>query len=333
MEKKVKELYKLLETCNKVAIITHFNPDGDAIGSSLALHHYFKKLGLNSSVITPNRHPSFLNWIPGINEIIIHEESSVESLKIISESDLVFTMDFNKIERCGEMSNEIKLKDKIVMIDHHQLPDDYAITNFSFPDISSTCEIVYMIIEMSNNLSLINKEIATCLYLGMMTDTGSFQYNGVNSKTYNIVAILLGKGVNQSYIYNKIYNENNISKLKILGKSLNNLNIIKENDTTYMFLKRSDLTGFNYVKGDTEGIVNYGLSLKRIEFSAMFIEDLDNKNLIKISFRSKSKFPCNKFAHENFDGGGHINAAGGRFEGKIEDAISKFKEKLKEFKS
>lgn len=333
MEKKVKELYKLLETCNKVAIITHFNPDGDAIGSSLALHHYFKKLGLNSTVITPNRHPSFLNWIPGINEIIIHEESSVESLKIISESDLVFTMDFNKIERCGEMSNEIKLKDKIVMIDHHQLPDDFAITNFSFPDISSTCEIVYMIIEMSNNLSLINKEIATCLYLGMMTDTGSFQYNGVNSKTYKIVAILLEKGVNQSYIYNKIYNENNISKLKILGKSLNNLNIIKENNTTYMFLKRSDLTGFNYVKGDTEGIVNYGLSLKRIEFSAMFIEDLDNKNLIKISFRSKSNFPCNKFAHENFDGGGHINAAGGRFEGKIEDAISKFKEKLKEFKS
>lgn len=333
MEKKLIELNKLLKQSKKLCIITHYNPDGDAIGSSLAVNHYFKRLGLNSSVITPNRHPSFLNWIPGIDQVTINDENPVKSSKIISESDLIFTMDFNNLDRCGELSRKLKEKDKIVMIDHHQLPGNYAIINFSYPNISSTCEIVYNIIENSGKLNLINKDIATCIYLGMMTDTGSFQYNGVNSKTFEIASDLLNKGIKQSDIYNKIYNENNISKLKLLGIALSNLNIIKESKTTYMFLKRDNLTGSNYEKGDTEGIVNYGLSLNKIEFSAIFIEDLENKNLIKISFRSKNNFPCNKFANENFDGGGHINAAGGRYEGKIENAILKFKEKLKKFKS
>jgi phosphoesterase RecJ-like protein len=166
-----------------------------------------------------------------------------------------------------------------------------------------------------------------------MTDTGSFQYNGVNSKTFKIASDLLKKDIKQSNIYNKIYNENSISKLKLLGKALSNLKIIKESKTTYMYLKRDNLADSNYEKGDTEGIVNYGLSLKKIEFSAIFIEDLEKKNLIKISFRSKNNFPCNKFAKENFDGGGHINAAGGMYKGKIENAILKFKEKLKKFKS
>ena len=333
MEKKIIELNKLLEQSKKLSIITHYNPDGDAIGSSLAIYHYFKRLGLNSNVITPNIHPSFLNWIPGIDQINIYEEDPLKSSKIISESDIIFTMDFNSLERCGELSKKIKDKDKIVMIDHHQLPENYAVINFSYPKISSTCEIVYNIIENSGKLNLINKEIATCIYLGMMTDTGSFQYNGVNSKTFKIASDLLKKDIKQSDIYNKIYNDNNISKLKLLGKALSNLKIIKESKTTYMYLKRDNLAGSNYEKGDTEGIVNYGLSLKKIEFSAIFIEDLEKKNLIKISFRSKNNFPCNKFAKENFDGGGHINAAGGMYKGKIENAILKFKEKLKEFKS
>ena len=333
MEKKIIELNKLLEQSKKLSIITHYNPDGDAIGSSLAIYHYFKRLGLNSNVITPNIHPSFLNWIPGIEQINIYENDPLKSSKLISESDLIFTMDFNSLERCGELSKKIKDRNKIVMIDHHQVPENYAVINFSYPKISSTCEIVYNIIENSGKLNLINKEIATCIYLGMMTDTGSFQYNGVNSKTFKIASDLLKKDIKQSDIYNKIYNENNISKLKLLGKALSNLKIIKESKTTYMYLKRDNLADSNYEKGDTEGIVNYGLSLKKIEFSAIFIEDLEKKNLIKISFRSKNNFPCNKFAKENFDGGGHINAAGGMYKGKIENAILKFKEKLKKFKS
>ena len=332
MEKKIIELNKLLEQSKKLSIITHYNPDGDAIGSSLAIYHYFKRLGLNSNVITPNIHPSFLNWIPGIDQINIYEKNPLKSSKIISESDIIFTMDFNSLDRCGELSKKIKDKEKIIMIDHHQLPENYAAINFSYPKISSTCEIVYNIIENSGKLNLINKEIATCIYLGMMTDTGSFQYNGVNSKTFKIASDLLKKDIKQSDIYNKIYNENNISKLKLLGKALSNLKIIKESKTTYMYLKRDNLADSNYEKGDTEGIVNYGLSLKKIEFSAIFIEDLEKKNLIKISFRSKNNFPCNKFAKENFDGGGHINAAGGMYKGKIENAILKFKEKLKKFK-
>jgi phosphoesterase RecJ-like protein len=166
----------------------------------------------------------------------------------------------------------------------------------------------------------------------MMTDTGSFQYNGVNSKTHQIIAELINKEIIQSEIYNKVYNENSTSKLMILGKALNNLNVLKEYKTTYMYLKRDELKEHNYEKGDTEGVVNYGLSLKNIEFTAMFIEDLEDENLIKISFRSKNKFPCNKFAKDNFNGGGHINAAGGKFEGKIYNAIALFKKKIKEFK-
>ena len=333
MEKKIKKLKNLLLECKRISIVTHLNPDGDAIGSSLALNHYFKSLNLISNVITPNRHPSFLDWVPGINDIIICDEYTEKSYKIIADSDLIFTMDFNSLDRCGEISNFInKDNQKIVMIDHHQLPEDYADINFSFPNISSTCEVVYFIIEASSNLKFINKNIATCIYLGMMTDTGSFQYNGVNSKTHKIIAELINKGIIQSEIYNKVYNENSTSKLMILGKALNSLNVLNEYKTTYMYLNRSELKENNYEKGDTEGIVNYGLSLKNIEFTAMFIEDLDKDNLIKISFRSKNNFPFNKFAKDNFNGGGHINAAGGKFEGKIDDAIAFFIKKIKEFK-
>ena len=333
MKKEIKDLENLLVECKKISIVTHFNPDGDAIGSSLALHHYLKSLNLLSNVITPNRHPSFLDWVPGINDIIIYDEDIEKSNEKLTDSDLIFTMDFNSLDRCGDLSSIInKENQKIVMIDHHQLPENYADINFSYPKISSTCEIVYFIIEASNNLKLIDKNIATCIYLGMMTDTGSFQYNGVNSKTHKIIAELINKGIIQSEIYNKVYNENSTSKLMILGKALNSLNVLKEYKTTYMYLKRDELKEHNYEKGDTEGVVNYGLSLKNIEFTAMFIEDLEDENLIKISFRSKNNFPCNKFAKDNFNGGGHINAAGGKFEGKIDNAIALFIKKIKEFK-
>ena len=218
------------------------------------------------------------------------------------------------------------------MIDHHQSPTEYSDITFSYPDISSTCELIFKIITKLKNSNTIDKDICTCIYLGMMTDTGSFQYNGVNCETHLILSALLSNGVEHSKIYNNIYNSNNISKLRILGHALNSLKQISDFKTTFMCLNSKQLIESGYMKGDTEGLVNYGLSLKNIDFTAIFIEDIDVKNLIKISFRSKNLFPCDKFAKKFFNGGGHKNAAGGKFEGAINDAVEKFKTSLKDFK-
>ena len=330
----IEKLKNLLSIEKKIVITTHINPDGDAIGSSLALFHFLKKLGYKVNIITPNQHPSFLDWVPGCNEIIVFDKNKEYSSNLISESDLLFTLDFNDLSRCGEIGDYIKTKiHDIIMIDHHQSPSNYSKIMFSYPDASSTCELVYNLIKGLKNDSIIDKEIATCIYLGMMTDTGCFQYNSVNSETHKIVSSLLNKGIDHNSIYNKIYNSNNISKLRILGCALNSLTIVKDYKATYMYLSKKQLRENGYKKGDSEGLVNYGLSLKEINFTAIFIEDEDSEDLIKISFRSKNDFPCNLFASEFFDGGGHKNAAGGKFSGKLDEATSKFKDSIKKFNS
>ena len=333
MEGKIKELEKLLSKDKKIVITTHTNPDGDAIGSSLALYHFLKKSNYDVNVITPNQHPEFLNWVPGCEEVIIYDHNINKAKKIIKNSDIIFTLDFNDVNRCGDVGLYFKKKKhKIIMIDHHQSPTEYSDITFSYPGISSTCELIFKIITKLKNSNTIDKDICTCIYLGMMTDTGSFQYNGVNGETHLILSALLSNGVEHSKIYNNIYNSNNISKLRILGHALNSLKQISDFKTTFMCLNSKQLIESGYMKGDTEGLVNYGLSLKNIDFTAIFIEDIDVKNLIKISFRSKNLFPCDKFAKKFFNGGGHKNAAGGKFEGAINDAVKKFKASLKDFK-
>ena len=329
---KIKELKKLLSKEKKIIITTHTNPDGDAVGSSLALYHFLKKMNHNVNVITPNKHPDFLNWIPGCNDIIIFDENVERANKLIADSDIVFTLDFNDLNRCGLVGEAINLKKhEIIMIDHHQSPSDYSSITFSYPDISSTCELIFKIITQISDDDLIDRDISTCIYLGMMTDTGSFQYNGVNSETHSILSSLMKKGIDHSKIYNNIYNSNNLSKLRILGSALNSLNQIKEKKTTYMRLSKNQLIENNYKKGDTEGLVNYGLSLKNIDFTAIFIEDIEEMDNVKISFRSKNIFPCDKFAKKFFNGGGHKNAAGGKYTGTIDDAVEKFKRSLTDF--
>ena len=332
MEGKIKELEKLLSTDKRIIITTHTNPDGDAIGSSLALYHFLKKLNYTVSVVTPNKHPSFLDWVPGCNNVIVFDENIEKSEKLIQDADVIFTLDFNDLKRCGLIGENIdKNRHEVVMIDHHQSPSDYAKISFSYPEISSTCELVFKIIAKLNKRNLIDKDISTCLYLGMMTDTGSFQYNGVNSETHSIISILLSNGIDHSKIYNNIYNSNNLSKLRLLGCALGNLKYLSDSKTTFMFLSSKELIENGYEKGDTEGLVNYGLSLKNIDFTAIFIEDLEETNKIKISFRSKNTFPCDKFAKEFFNGGGHKNAAGGKFDGELDNAIKKFKKAVNDF--
>ena len=332
MRAQIEKLNELLSSKKRISITTHTNPDGDAIGSSFALYHFLIKLNHEVKVITPNRHPDFLDWVPGIKNLEIYDEYPDKCKKILSDSDLLFTLDFNDLKRASNLSYAIdEFNGKIVMIDHHQNPDGYSDIEISEPDITSTSEMIYKFIELSDKIHVIDKNIATCIYLGMMTDTGSFQYRGVNDSTHKIISSLLSFGVDNNKIYNSVYNSNEISKLKLLSIALKNLELIVEKKTAIMFLNQDDLIKNNYRKGDSEGIVNYGLSLKGIHFSVIFIEDENEKNKFKISFRSKEDFPCNEFAFKFFNGGGHLNAAGGLYKGNLNSAIEYFKKSLNEF--
>ena len=332
MRAQIEKLNELLSSKKRISITTHTNPDGDAIGSSFALYHYLIKLNHDVKVITPNRHPDFLDWVPGIKNLEIYDEYPDKCKKILSDSDLLFTLDFNDLKRASNLSYALdEFNGKIVMIDHHQNPAGYSDIEISEPDITSTSEMIYKFIELSDKIHVIDKNIATCIYLGMMTDTGSFQYRGVNDSTHKIISSLLSFGVDNNKIYNSVYNSNEISKLKLLSIALKNLELIVEKKTAIMFLNQADLIKNNYRKGDSEGIVNYGLSLKGIHFSVIFIEDENEKNKFKISFRSKEDFPCNEFAFKFFNGGGHLNAAGGVYKGNLNSAIEYFKKSLNEF--
>lgn len=332
MRAQIEKLNELLSSQKKISITTHTNPDGDAIGSSFALYHFLIKLNHEVKVITPNRHPDFLDWVPGIKNLEIYDEYPDKCKKILSDSDLLFTLDFNDLKRANNLSYALdEFNGKIIMIDHHQNPAGYSDIEISEPDITSTSEMIYKFIEISDKIHVIDKNIATCIYLGMMTDTGLFQYRGVNDSTHKIISSLLSFGVDNNKIYNSVYNSNEISKLKLLSLALKNLELVVEKKTAIMFLNQADLIKNNYRKGDSEGIVNYGLSLKGIHFSVIFIEDENEKNKFKISFRSKEDFPCNEFAFKFFNGGGHLNAAGGVYKGNLNSAIEYFKKSLNEF--
>ena len=332
--KNISILKGLLVKKKNIVIIPHMSPDGDAIGSSLALMHILNKTGHKTTVASPNEPPYFLRWTPGYNKIIYFDNDKEMCGSKIQNADIIFTLDFNDLNRIGEMGELVNSsKSSIVMIDHHQNPKNYTDIVFSEPSIGSTCELLYEIIIQLGYEKVINSEIASCIYLGIMTDTGSFQFSSVSSRTHEIIGKLINKDINQSEIHNKVYNGSSISRLKVLGSALSNLNQIKELNTAYMFLKRDDLKKFNFKKGDSEGIVNYGLSLNKIIFSVIFIEDMDDVNKIKISFRSQGNFSCNEFAQKYFNGGGHINAAGGIDNGPLEKTINKFKKEINKNKN
>jgi|TARA_B110000444_G_C18850958_1_gene605564 phosphoesterase RecJ-like protein len=327
-------LKELLVGEKNIVIIPHTSPDGDALGSCLALQHILNETGHKTNVISPNEPPYFLKWTPGCNKIIYYDKDKNLCLNKIKNADIIFTLDFNDLSRIGEMDDPVNSsKASIVMIDHHQNPKNYADVVFSDPNIGSTCELLYEIIVQLGYDKILNTITSTCLYLGIMTDTGSFQYSNVTSRTHEIVSKLVEKKINQFEIHNKVYNNSSISRLKVLGSALNNLTQIKELNTAYMYLKRGDLIKFDFKKGDSEGIVNYGLSLKNIIFSVIFIEDIENENKIKISFRSQGNFSCNEFAKKHFNGGGHINAAGGIDNSSLEKTINKFTNEIIQYKN
>ena len=317
-------LKELLATPKKIAIIPHKSPDGDAMGSTLALYHFLQKENHHATVISPNDFPNFLAWLPGSENVLIFETNKEISTQTILDAEIVFTLDFNALHRTGEMENVLnKVTVPMVMIDHHQKPDNYAKYTYSDTASGSTCEMVYNFITFLGKKELIDKTIATCIYTGITTDSGSFRFPSTTSKTHRIVADLIDIGINNSEIHNLLFDNNSYNRLQLLGRALQNMKVFPELKTSYISLSQKELDEFHYEKGDTEGVVNYGLTIKGIEFAAIFIEHRD-ENIIKISFRSQGDFDVNQFAREHFNGGGHINAAGGKSYDTLENTIKKF---------
>ncbi len=319
------DIKQLLAQPKKIAIVSHRNPDGDAYGSSLALYHFLLQLNHEVVVVSPNDCPEFLKWLPGEKEIVIFEKEEAKATEILEAVDIIFTLDFNALHRVGSRMQTVleKVTPIYVMIDHHQQPDSYAKYMYVDPLVCSTSQMLYQFLDKLQMLNFINRDIATCLYTGILTDTGSFRFPSTTSETHRIVANLLDSGANNSEIYNAIHNVNTFDSLQLLGKALQNMKVVEKYHTAYITLSQQDLSQFNYQKGDTEGFVNYALSLKNIIFATIFIED-KKQGIIKMSFRSVGSFSVNDFARNHFDGGGHINAAGGRSEKSLQDTVSEF---------
>lgn len=321
----LEELKNNLTSPKKISIIPHRNPDGDAMGSTLALYHFLKKLNHQVVVVAPNEFPDFLAWLPDADKVLVFERENDRAKKEIECSKLIFTLDFNALHRTGDtMSAYLETLDiPMVMIDHHQAPDTYAKYTFSNVAYGSTCEMVYHFIDALGYKDSIDKDIATCIYTGITTDSGSFKYPKTTGTTHRVIADLIDKGIDNTEIHNLLFDNSSENRLKILGMALNNMVVLPEYKTAYITLSQEELDSANNQKGDTEGIVNYGLTIKGIDFAAIFIENKE-EGIIKISFRSQGAFDVNEFARKHFNGGGHINAAGGKSLSSLEDTVKEF---------
>ena len=306
---------------NQVVITSHRSPDGDAVGSSLALHQLLLKLGLKSTVIVPDAFPSFLHWMNGSEHILQYDRDTDEANANIDRADVIFALDYNRLARVAEMGNKLKKVPAIkAMIDHHIDPD----TSFDFllsdTKASSTAELVYRFAQQMDWLSHLDQSIAEALYAGIMTDTGSFKFSSTSPETHRIAAHLMELGMVPDKVHSAIFDINSLERLQLIGYALSKKLIVdQDRGVSIIPLSLSEKNRFHYKKGDTEGLVNYGLSVLGTRMAVFLSEELD---LTKFSFRSKGDFDVNAIAREYFNGGGHKNAAGGRLDMKIDDALA-----------
>jgi phosphoesterase RecJ-like protein len=319
----IQNLQQELSTAKKIVIVPHKNPDGDAVGSVIALYGYLIQLGHQVSMISPNDFPSFLKWMENSDLFLNYEKEKEQSDRLIEKADLIFNLDHNAFHRAGDMESILNEVDAtFVMIDHHQQPDDFATYTYSDTSMSSTCEMIFHFLEMMNDTDKINPAMAAAMYTGILTDTGSFKYRSTTSTTLRVAANLVDKGANSEAINRKIYDVNTPSRMKLLGVALSNMVILEKYRTAYITLTQKDLNDNNFKKGDTEGFVNYALSLDGIVFAQIFIEK-ESEAIIKTSLRSKGDFDVNQLARENWEGGGHKNAAGGKSDLSMTETIKK----------
>lgn len=325
-------IIEAIKNAKKIVITSHKSPDGDSIGSSIAMLELCKSLGRSAQICHPDPAPEFLLWLPEASGILDFENHTAEIAAALAGADLIFALDYNDSKRLGDAMGELLVQSPAqkIMIDHHLYPSDFAEIVVSDPAVCSTSQLIYQVVEDSGNVNLITPAMGTALYLGIMTDTGSFRFSSVDSRTHLILAHLIEIGVKHYEVHENVYDTNTVDRLRLKGYACSEkLEILEKNKVAIISLTMDELNRFNYKKGDTEGLVNTALSVKGMRVAVLFTE---GDGIIKISFRSKGKDnPINLLASDHFNGGGHANASGGRFDGEMEGAITLFKSVVEQY--
>lgn len=328
---KIANIGALAQSAKNIVIVTHSNPDGDAIGSSLGLFHFLQSYipYANVKVVVPNEFPSFLKWLPGVDEILIYEDSKIEVEDLFNNCDLCFCLDFNSLKRIDSLYPILlSLNTPKILIDHHPQPDNDFEIALSCIEYSSTSELIYEVISQIEGPEKLNSNIANCLYVGIMTDTGSFSYASNRPELYVAVSELIKQGIDAEFIHRKVYDTYSENRMRLLGYCLSDrLVVLQHLHTAYIYLSKEDLQNFDYQNGDTEGVVNYSLSIQGVVLAALFTEKDDK---IRISLRSKGSFNVNEFSRKYLNGGGHKNAAGGTLYSSLTEAIKFFEDTVLE---
>jgi len=326
----IAELKKIIEEANNVAIITHTNPDGDTIGAATAMAGILKHFNKFLNIIVPNDCPEFLQWVPYYEFARIFFRQKNTAISILEKADVIFCMDFNTTDRTDEVKPYLEsAKGTKVLIDHHPDPDDFADIIISDTEVSSTSELLYEVFIALGYKGIINKDIATSIYSGIITDTGGLNHNSSNPETYKTIAGLLEYKIDKDLIHQNIFQNHSADRMMLLGNCIyNNLKFYPEHSAACIYITLEDQKKYNFKPGDSEGFVNMPLAIKDVQFCVLFTE---KDNLVKASFRSKGNFPANEFSSRYFSGGGHFNAAGGKHVGTLQEAIDLFESKLAEF--
>jgi phosphoesterase RecJ-like protein len=332
VQNEIKQLSTFLNEPRNVLLVSHYNPDGDAIGSLMGMYHYLKKKGHKVTAMVPNDFPDFLSWIDGTPEILVFNKTQAKASEIISQSDIIICIDFNEFKRLKDIGPRLASSKAVkALIDHHPEPED--IYSFKVYNIqaSSTSELIYKYIVGAGDKNLIDKVIGEALYAGIMSDTGCFSYNSSNPETFTTIADLLSIGINKDKVYNLIYNNFSGHRMQLMGYCLSEkMVILPEYHAAYISLTKEEMEKYNFKTGDSEGFVNLPFCIKGIHITALFTE---KKEHVSISFRSRGGFAVNEFCSKHFEGGGHRNAAGGESKLGIKETIEKFEKLLKQYHS
>ena len=325
----IQDAFPLLQAPKKIFITTHHKPDGDAIGSMLGLYHYLSYKGHDVTPVSPGEIPDFLAWMPGVAEMLDYEAQPQAAIEALTGADLIFCLDFNDYSRTKHLEPYLAAATQPkILLDHHLFPKPVWDYGLSVPDKSSTCELVYDFINMCQDNAMISLDIAVCLYTGLMTDTGSFKYPATTASVHTMAADLKSRGLDHTRIHEEVYDSWSEGRMRFLGYVLiEKMEVFRKYNSALIALSRKDLNLFKAQNGDTEGLVNYPLSIAGIRFATLITERSDE---VKLSFRSKGDFDVSAFAKEHFEGGGHFNASGGRTKLSFMETIANFKKILQE---
>ena len=327
----IEQLRTLLAEPQQIVIVSHTNPDGDAVGSSMAWAEALRSMGHTVHCVVPNRYPYFLNWMPQIKDVLIFKDQPEAAKAAIDAADLIFCLDFNDVSRLEILTDTLATNTTVrrVLIDHHLSPAEGFDLTFSYPDSSSTCFLVYSIIEALLGVEVITRPMAEQLYVGMMTDTGNFAFSFLTPELFRAVAVLLERGIVIPDIHNQVYNAYTAGRARLFGYAINRkMELIHNGRVAYMSLKENEMRRFGFQQGDSEGFVNYPLTIKKVKMSVMFLE---HTNFIRVSLRSRGQVDVNLFARRYFNGGGHKNAAGGKSFVSMEETIEHYIRSVEEF--